>query len=77
MMGHLMESLPKGSVVAIESGLTLDGSVLPDFDRWDVRRYGSTQLAIRVVDVERTNENSGEEHLVADDDAVNGGDVDE
>jgi 16S rRNA (guanine966-N2)-methyltransferase len=75
MLGQLMETLPKGSVVAIESGLTLDGGILPDFDLWDVRRYGSTQLAVRIV--ERTSEGSGENRLETDDDAANGGVVDE
>jgi 16S rRNA (guanine966-N2)-methyltransferase len=49
MLTRLVEKLPPGSVVALESGRTLDDRILPDFDDWDIRRYGSTQVALRVI----------------------------
>ena len=49
MVTVLLEHLPKGSLIVIESGMTLDDEILPDFDAWDVRRYGGTQVAIRAV----------------------------
>ncbi len=38
-----------GSAIAVESGRALDGRILPDFAAWDIRRYGSTQVALLVV----------------------------
>jgi 16S rRNA (guanine966-N2)-methyltransferase len=49
MLDDLVEKLPTGSVIVVESGRTLDGRILPDFDAWDVRRYGDTQLAFLVI----------------------------
>ena len=49
MLAQLVEKLPPGSVVVVESGRTLDERILPDFASWDIRRYGNTQLALRVV----------------------------
>ena len=49
LLATLVEKLPVGSFVAVESGATLDESVLTDLDAWDVRRYGSTQVAVREV----------------------------
>jgi 16S rRNA (guanine966-N2)-methyltransferase len=49
LFGHLITSLPAGSLVAAESRRSLDDSVLPDLASWDVRRYGGTQIAIRSV----------------------------
>ncbi len=48
MLGGLFERLPAGSAVALESGRVLDAQLLPDFESWDIRRYGNTQVAIRV-----------------------------
>jgi len=48
MIAGLIEQLPAGSAVALESGCVLDTQILPDFDSWDIRRYGNTQVAIRV-----------------------------
>jgi 16S rRNA (guanine966-N2)-methyltransferase len=48
-LGGLVRGLPAGSAVALESGRVLDDRVLPGFEAWDVRRYGNTQVAIRVV----------------------------
>ncbi len=49
LLVDLVEKLPPGSVVAVESGLSLDDKVLPEIDAWDVRRYGGTQVAFRSV----------------------------
>lgn len=46
----LLEKLPDGSTIAVESRGDLDDAVLPDLGSWDVRRYGGTQVAIRDVD---------------------------
>jgi 16S rRNA (guanine966-N2)-methyltransferase len=48
MLTGLIDQLPPGSAIALESGRVLDSQILPDFDSWDIRRYGSTQVAIRV-----------------------------
>lgn len=45
MLAGLVENLPPGSLIAVESGRTLDARILPDFATWDIRRYGDTQLA--------------------------------
>ena len=45
----LLEKLPEGSTLAVESRRDLDAAVLPDPDAWDVRRYGGTQIGIRTV----------------------------
>jgi 16S rRNA (guanine966-N2)-methyltransferase len=45
----LVRRLPEGSIVVVESSRALDDQVLPDLDAWDVRRYGSTQVAIRFL----------------------------
>ncbi len=49
MLARIVEKLPPGSVVALESGRVLDEGILPEFESWDIRRYGSTQVALRVV----------------------------
>jgi 16S rRNA (guanine966-N2)-methyltransferase len=50
MLAGLVETLPPGSVVVLESGRTLDARILADFDTWDIRRYGGTQIALRVTE---------------------------
>jgi 16S rRNA (guanine966-N2)-methyltransferase len=50
MLAGLVEKLPAGSVIVLESGRTLDSRILPDLGAWDIRRYGGTQLALRVTD---------------------------
>lgn len=49
LLVDLTTRLPAGSVIAVESGRGLDDRVLPDFEAWDVRRYGGTQVAILTV----------------------------
>jgi 16S rRNA (guanine966-N2)-methyltransferase len=48
LLGGLLERLPAGSVIAVEAGRHLE-EVVPDLAPWDVRRYGDTQIAIRVI----------------------------
>jgi 16S rRNA (guanine966-N2)-methyltransferase len=45
----LVEKLTPGSVIAVEGGRGLDESLLPEFETWDIRRYGETRLAIRTI----------------------------
>jgi 16S rRNA (guanine966-N2)-methyltransferase len=49
MIVQLVEKMPDGSVVVLEAGRVLDERILADFQNWDIRRYGSTQIAIRVI----------------------------
>jgi 16S rRNA (guanine966-N2)-methyltransferase len=46
LLQDLVQKLPPGSAIAVESRRALDAGVLPDPDAWDVRRYGGTQIAI-------------------------------
>jgi 16S rRNA (guanine966-N2)-methyltransferase len=55
----LIEKLPAGSVIAVEAGRELDGAILPDFETWDVRRYGDTRLAILVKSGSTTASDGG------------------
>lgn len=45
----LTEQLPASSLIALEAGRILDEEILPEFERWDIRRYGDTQIAILVL----------------------------
>jgi 16S rRNA (guanine966-N2)-methyltransferase len=49
MIAQLVEVLPPGSAVALEAGVMLDERILGGFETWDVRRYGDTRIAIKVV----------------------------
>ena len=49
LLETLVQKLPTGSVMAVESGRTLDDRILPGFEAWDVRRYGGTQVAVREI----------------------------
>jgi 16S rRNA (guanine966-N2)-methyltransferase len=49
LIAQLVELLPAGSVVALEAGCILDERILSEFETWDVRRYGDTRIAIKVV----------------------------
>jgi hypothetical protein len=42
----LQERVAPGSVVTLQSDEEFRTEGLPDAERWDVRRYGRTQLAI-------------------------------
>ena len=49
MIVQLVEKMPAESVVVLEAGRVLDERILADFDRWDIRRYSSTQIAIKLI----------------------------
>jgi 16S rRNA (guanine966-N2)-methyltransferase len=49
MLGRLVEKMPPGSAVALESWRDLDGQILPGLASWDIRRYGSSQIALKIV----------------------------
>jgi 16S rRNA (guanine966-N2)-methyltransferase len=49
LIAELVEKMPPGSALALESGRELDAGILPECDTWDVRRYGNTRIAIKVV----------------------------
>jgi 16S rRNA (guanine966-N2)-methyltransferase len=49
LLAALAGKLPHGSVVVAESGQRLGPDILPEPDRWDQRKYGSTHVAILTV----------------------------
>ncbi len=49
LIAHLVDILPAGSLLALEAGRILDASILPEFETWDIRRYGDTRIAIKIV----------------------------
>ncbi|MDG3002465.1 RsmD family RNA methyltransferase [Paludisphaera mucosa] len=61
VLDHLVENLAAGSLIVIEAGRVLDDRILPDFDAWDVRRYGDTQVGFWLRDGAGTLVEAGEE----------------
>ena len=51
LLADLVARLPEDSVIVVESGQPFDTEieVLPDLAAWDLRRYGGTYVAIRVL----------------------------
>jgi 16S rRNA (guanine966-N2)-methyltransferase len=49
LLEGLVRTLPDGSIISSESSRKLDVEILPDLETWDVRRYGGTQVAIRII----------------------------
>jgi 16S rRNA (guanine966-N2)-methyltransferase len=49
MLAELVEKVPPGSALALESWRDLDGRILPELSSWDIRRYGSSQVALKIV----------------------------
>jgi 16S rRNA (guanine966-N2)-methyltransferase len=51
LLADLVAKLPDDSVLVVESGRPFDADVevLPDLDAWDVRRYGGTYVAVRML----------------------------
>ena len=49
LLEGLVGSLPEGSIIMSESSKRLDVEILPDLEAWDVRKYGGTQVAIRII----------------------------
>jgi 16S rRNA (guanine(966)-N(2))-methyltransferase RsmD len=50
----LQQKAPSGSVVILQSDKVFPAEKLPDAGRWDVRRYGRTQLAFWIKPLEST-----------------------
>lgn len=50
MIATLIERLPPGSTIVVESDRDPENEMLPEPDLWDVRRYGRTQTAFRDLD---------------------------
>src|SRR5262245_31647786 len=49
LLTALVDKLPPGSLIALEAGRGLETEVLPELDAWDIRRYGDTRIAIRLL----------------------------
>ncbi|WP_256386133.1 16S rRNA (guanine(966)-N(2))-methyltransferase RsmD [Singulisphaera sp. GP187] len=49
LLEDLIRKLPARSILVVESRGDLDEAVLPDLERWDVRQYGGTQVAVRFL----------------------------
>ncbi len=49
MLAGLVQNLPVGSAIVLESGRILDDRIVSDLDAWDLRRYGGTQVALRLI----------------------------
>lgn len=50
LIATLVERLPASSTIVVEAGRDHHASVLPDIERWDVRKYSRTQIAVRDLD---------------------------
>lgn len=49
LLVDLIDRLPAGSMLMAETGRVIDGTVIPDLESWDVRRYGDTRIAFREI----------------------------
>jgi 16S rRNA (guanine966-N2)-methyltransferase len=49
MLAELVEKMPPGSALILESWRDLDGRILPELSSWDIRRYGSSQVALKIM----------------------------
>ncbi len=49
MLERLVEKLPSGSAIALESWREFERTILPGFEHWETRHYGNTQIALRFV----------------------------
>jgi 16S rRNA (guanine966-N2)-methyltransferase len=58
MIAALVERLPVGSTIVLEAERDGDAAVLPDIERWDIRKYSRTHIAILDLDAP---EDAGEE----------------
>jgi 16S rRNA (guanine966-N2)-methyltransferase len=81
LIAQVVEKVSAGSVVVVEAGRVLDERILEDFQSWDIRRYSSTQIAIKVIggaavdagsgpdeasDLSQTDRNGGESEVDLD-----------
>jgi 16S rRNA (guanine966-N2)-methyltransferase len=49
MISQIVEKIPAGSVVVLEAGRVIDQRILADLEHWDIRRYSSTYIAIKMI----------------------------
>jgi 16S rRNA (guanine966-N2)-methyltransferase len=56
LLETLFPKLPAGSAIALEMSSDLNQELLPERERWDVRRYGGTRIAIRWLEQTRSLE---------------------
>ena len=56
MVGTLLRRMPPESVLVIQSDTEIAAGEFPDPERWDVRTYGRTRLAIYVIPPRATDE---------------------
>ena len=78
LLASLVEKLPAESLIAAEAGRGLDGDMLPDRELWDVRHYGETRIAIRLLSARAlgsTVDDAETEDLEASHRRMEGGDV--
>jgi 16S rRNA (guanine966-N2)-methyltransferase len=55
LVAELVGKMPPGSAVALEAGRLLDERILVGYESWDIRRYGNTRVAIKVVPEEHSS----------------------
>jgi 16S rRNA (guanine966-N2)-methyltransferase len=61
MLSGLVRKMHNGSALALEAGEKLDERILPECAQWDIRRYGSTWIALLVVGGECASSSSARE----------------
>ncbi|MDX2036130.1 MAG: 16S rRNA (guanine(966)-N(2))-methyltransferase RsmD [Isosphaeraceae bacterium] len=54
LLEKLTAKCPSGSTLVVESGKHWDDGLLPERDRWELRRYGGTVVAFRFIDREES-----------------------
>jgi 16S rRNA (guanine966-N2)-methyltransferase len=59
LLQSLATRLPEGSIIVAESGQALGPDILPDPERWDRRKYGTTHVAILTVGGEPEAQSDG------------------
>jgi 16S rRNA (guanine966-N2)-methyltransferase len=82
MLARLVEKMPPGSAVVLESWRDLDERILPEFASWDIRRYGSSQVALKIVadkpkagnDLDPSAQPTGRDDVLAGPDSEDGPD---
>jgi len=75
LISALASKCPMGSTIVVESGKHWDESILPELERWDIRRYGGTVVAFLRID-ESDSELSDDDEIEANDVGI-GNDGDE
>lgn len=68
LLDRLVQRLPEGSMIVVETSKHVDESIFPDPGLWDRRRHGGTVIAVR--DIERTGPGPSTSEAEADGDDV-------